>query len=120
MFLNCVPNAIATRLGKSLEAVRKKIGRFGLEVVDLEGLRTTTSLKTLEELPSGACVFPDSLYRLQYVQIAPSSIVIHIPSRQPHDKRKIGVRACQNTLLRMLFISERLIIHRPNKTRSTT
>ena len=95
MFLNCVPNAIATRLRKSLEAVRKKIGRFGLEVVDLEGLRTTTSLKTRGIVGWRACVFPDSLYRLQSVQIAPSSIVVHIPSRQSPDKRKIGVRACQ-------------------------
>jgi hypothetical protein len=51
-------DAIAAKLRKSPEGVRKKIDRLGLEVVDLEGLRTTTSLKIQKELPSGAHVFP--------------------------------------------------------------
>ena len=40
-----VLDAIAAKLRKNPEAVRKKIERLGLEVVDLKGLRTTTSLK---------------------------------------------------------------------------
>jgi thiol-disulfide isomerase/thioredoxin len=51
-------DAIAARLRKSPEAVRKKIDRLGLEVVDPKGLRTTTSLKIPNEFASGAHVFP--------------------------------------------------------------
>jgi hypothetical protein len=45
-------DVIATKLRKSPEAVRKKIDRLGLEVVDPRGLRTTTSLKIPKELPT--------------------------------------------------------------------
>jgi hypothetical protein len=44
-------DVIASKLEKSPEAVRKKIERLGLEVVDLKGYRTTT-LKLPKELPS--------------------------------------------------------------------
>lgn len=45
-------DAIAAKLTKSPEAVRKKIERLGLEVVDPKGLRTTTSLRIPKELPT--------------------------------------------------------------------
>jgi hypothetical protein len=45
-------DVIASKLKKSPEAVRKKIERLGLEVVDLGGLRTTTSLVLPNELPT--------------------------------------------------------------------
>jgi hypothetical protein len=45
-------DVIAAKLRKSPEAVRKKIERLGLEVVDPKGLRTTTSLKIPKELPT--------------------------------------------------------------------
>ena len=44
---------IAVKLDKSPEAIRKKIERLGLEVVDQKkNSRTTTSLKIPEELPT--------------------------------------------------------------------
>jgi len=43
---------IGAKLNKSPEAIRKKIERLGLEVVDPRGLRTTTSLKIPKELPT--------------------------------------------------------------------
>jgi maleate cis-trans isomerase len=45
-------DVIAVKLDKSPEAIRKKIERLGLEVVDHRGLRTTTSLEIPEELPT--------------------------------------------------------------------
>jgi hypothetical protein len=45
-------DVIACKLDKSPEAIRKKMERLGLEVVDHRGLRTTTSLKIPEELPT--------------------------------------------------------------------
>lgn len=45
-------DVIAVKLNKSPEAIRKKIERLGLEVVDLRGLRTTTSLAIPKELPT--------------------------------------------------------------------
>ena len=63
VFLNCALNAVATGLRKSLEAVRKKIDGLGLEVVVVKGLRTTTSLKILEELSGRAHV----CYQIRFV-----------------------------------------------------
>jgi len=46
-------DVIACKLDKSPEAIRKKVERLGLEVVDHKGnSRTTTSLKIPEELPT--------------------------------------------------------------------
>lgn len=46
-------DVIAVKLDKSPEAIRKKIERLGLEVVDHKGnSRTTTSLKIPKELPT--------------------------------------------------------------------
>lgn len=46
-------DVIAVKLNKSPEAIRKKIERLGLEVVDHKGSsRTTTSLKIPKELPT--------------------------------------------------------------------
>jgi len=41
-----------TRYDKLYARARKKMDRLGLEVVDLKGLRTTTSLKIPKELPT--------------------------------------------------------------------
>lgn len=45
-------DVVAAKLGKPVEAVRMKIRRLGLEVVDPKGYRTTTSLELPKELPS--------------------------------------------------------------------
>lgn len=51
-------DAIVAKLRKSSEAVRKKIDRLGLEVVNLRGLRTTTSLKIPKDLRVARMCFP--------------------------------------------------------------
>ena len=42
--------AIAAKLRKSSERFRRRVKRLGLEVVDLKGFRTTTSLVALDDL----------------------------------------------------------------------
>jgi len=43
-------DATAAKLRKNFEKFRRKVERFGLEVVDPKGLRTTTSLVALDDL----------------------------------------------------------------------